>query len=70
MKKSAKGGGVFLFVVDAVAPNHSFTSTPAEATKCSQCIEGGRLVIKVCIGGYNEVESFVPVRLLIDSNLI
>ena len=62
-----------MFVVDAVAPDHSFTSTPAEATKCSQCIEGwgwGRLVIKVCIGGYNEVESFVPVRLHIDSNLI
>ena len=58
-------------MVDAVAPNHSFTSTPAEATKCSQCIEGGgRLVIKVCIGGYNEVESFAPVRLLIDSKLI
>ena len=60
-----------MFVVDAVAPDHSFTSTPAEATKCSQCIEGGGgLVVKVCIGGDNEVESFVPVRLHIDSKLI
>ena len=49
-----------------IPPNNS-----AQVTKCSRCMEGvGRgLYIKMCRGEFNEVESFVNVRLHIDPNL-